>query len=154
MNDKDIERFFTKVEQGENENDCWKWHGTKLNGTYGHFKLNKKMILAHRLSYEYHNNCQIKEGNIILHSCDNPECTNPNHLKEGTQLENIIDRQNKNRQNKGEQQRSAKLTEQQVKEIRLKYSYKNITHSKLANEYQVATSTITQVLNYYNWKDI
>ena len=152
MNDNDINRFLSKIELGENEQDCWKWHGTKINGGYGHFNMNKTMKLAHRLSYEYHNKCKIQEGMCILHICDNPECTNPNHLKEGTQLENIADKINKNRQNKGEQHRSAKLTNEKVKEIRVKYSNGNITHMKLAKEYQVSQSTITQVLNNKYWK--
>lgn len=34
---------------------------------------------------------------VVMHSCDNPECTNPNHLSIGTQKENMHDAAQKGR---------------------------------------------------------
>jgi hypothetical protein len=34
----------------------------------------------------------IKKGMSVLHSCDNPECFNPDHLRQGTALENAKDK--------------------------------------------------------------
>jgi hypothetical protein len=31
------------------------------------------------------------EGKVVMHSCDNPPCVNPNHLIVGTQSENMLD---------------------------------------------------------------
>ena len=39
----------------------------------------------------------IPDGLLVLHSCDNPSCVNPDHLRVGTQAENIQDRDAKGR---------------------------------------------------------
>lgn len=61
----------------------------------------KRHCLAHRLSYEVANNTTISSDELVLHSCDNPGCVNPKHLRLGTHQENIQDRDSRNRQAKG-----------------------------------------------------
>jgi hypothetical protein len=63
-------------------------------------KLNKH-CLAHRVSYETFNNVVLTSEQIILHSCDVPNCINPNHLMLGTHQDNVQDKVNKGRQAKG-----------------------------------------------------
>src|ERR1041385_5030391 len=72
---------------------CWKWRGERHAHGYSVIRLrgNRKINwLAHRLSWQIHNG-PIPEGLCICHKCDNPECTNPEHLFLGTQLDNIKD---------------------------------------------------------------
>jgi len=38
-----------------------------------------------------------EEPEVVMHTCDNPACINPDHLRAGTQLENIQDRVKKSR---------------------------------------------------------
>jgi DNA invertase Pin-like site-specific DNA recombinase len=56
----------------------------------------------------------------VLHSCDNPPCCNPHHLRSGTQLENVQDMHAKGRARKakGLENGRAKLSDKQVAEIR------------------------------------
>jgi HNH endonuclease len=77
-------RFFNKILF----NDCWEWTGS-LNGEkgYGMFYDGSKRIYAHRFSYLIHYG-EIPEKLIILHSCDNSKCVNPDHLSVGTHKEN------------------------------------------------------------------
>jgi hypothetical protein len=144
------ERFWSKVLKSDDENGCWEWQAHTCNG-YGKFNLNGKMILSHRFAYEDINNKKIGERMCILHSCDNPKCCNPAHLREGTHLDNVTDMVNKNRQIRGEKQHFSKLTELQVVEIREKTHLK--TH-QLALEYCVDVSTIRKIISRRIWKHI
>ena len=132
--DRIQERFWSKVLKSDDENGCWEWQAHTCNG-YGRFGLNGKMILAHRFAYEDINKKKIEEGMCILHSCDNPKCVNPAHLREGTYLDNITDMINKNRQaiTRGERNGNCKLTELQVVEIREKSHLKTDRKSTRLN---------------------
>lgn len=60
-------------------------------------------------------------GGVVLHSCDNPRCINPEHLSLGTHKDNTQDmlRKNRNRPPRGESNGNRKLTAAEVEEIRL-----------------------------------
>jgi len=53
----------------------------------------------------------------VLHSCDNPECTNPKHLFLGTQRDNMLDKNAKGRQARGAGNGRAKLDEAAVRDV-------------------------------------
>ena len=75
---------------------CWVWDGSFFKDGYGQLKRYGKNLKAHRVFYEHYKG-QIPEGLCILHACDNPACVNPDHLRPGTTLENVQDRDAKNR---------------------------------------------------------
>jgi hypothetical protein len=55
-----------------------------------------KSFKVHRYVYEIHKGA-IKRGNVIMHACDNPACINPEHLEQGTPLQNTRDMVRKGR---------------------------------------------------------
>ena len=68
---------------------CWLWTGA-TNGRYGHIQVNGKTAVAPRVAYTLFRG-PIPQGLFVLHSCDNPLCVNPEHLRTGTHRENMRD---------------------------------------------------------------
>jgi hypothetical protein len=77
-------RFFGSFEK--QSDGCWKWkHGLNYEG-YGHFRVRRKTLSAHRYSYQKFVG-PVPEGKELHHLCDHPWCVNPEHLKPVTSLE-------------------------------------------------------------------
>lgn len=91
----DIERFWSKVLKGES---CWEWSGPQFPNGYGRFNARgwDYSILAHRAVYQLSVG-SIPDGMVIMHLCDNRLCVRPDHLRAGTQAENIRDMLSKGR---------------------------------------------------------
>jgi hypothetical protein len=87
--------FWKRVDKTTNPKGCWEWTGnTDIDG-YGTFNCNHKKWLAHRFSMLIAG--QDPEGWIVMHSCDNPPCVNPEHLSLGTPADNTQDMLSKGR---------------------------------------------------------
>lgn len=70
---------------------CWTWSGLKnAKSGYGYMHHRGKPIPAHRISFALHNG-GILDGLVIIHICDNKSCVNPDHLREGTNQDNLDD---------------------------------------------------------------
>ena len=138
------------------ESDCWE--GLNLlsdKDGYLAFSREGKSLRAHRLAYETWVG-PIPEGHVVRHKCDNPPCINPDHLETGTVADNNRDRSMRGRNNpaQGESHRSAKLTEQDVFDIRSEYATGQITQKALAEFYGVSRSLVGLVVNHDRWKHI
>lgn len=145
------ERFWEKVNViGVDE--CWEWMGAKSHG-YGLIGVNGKMIGTHVISWELHNSA-VPDGLCVCHHCDNRKCVNPTHLFLGTLADNIQDMIKKNRQARGENHGLAKLKDEQVLEIRIKYSTGEFTQKQLAEEYKIDQAGISNIVNRKTWKYI
>jgi hypothetical protein len=84
---------------------------------YGRTYFRGKPWVAHRLAL-FLSRGLLNTKSHVLHSCDVPNCINPNHLREGTNLENVRDAQARDRNSKGERHGRSKLTAEEVKQIR------------------------------------
>ena len=78
------------------ESGCWIWLLHRDKDGYG--RIGHKRELAHRVSYRAFIG-ELPKGQCVLHACDNPACINPQHLRAGTQRDNITDMLAKGRQN-------------------------------------------------------
>jgi hypothetical protein len=72
----------------------------------------------HRFMYWLFNNGRLPENPfIVMHTCDNRQCCNPEHLVEGTRGLNVKDAAAKNRMPIGKKHWNCKLSPETVEEI-------------------------------------
>lgn len=117
---------------------------------YGRMKKDGVTYKAHRLSW-FVANKTIPVGHVIRHKCRNRNCVNPEHLETGTQAENCADRERDGTTARGERSGNAKLTEEQVLEIRNRVNY---TQSELAEEFGVSDTLIGNIIRRESWKHV
>lgn len=102
----------------EPNSGCWLWTAGLTGAGYGAFERDKKMYLAHRVSFQLFHDTEIPKGLFIRHSCDVRACVNPGHLLPGTQADNVHDAVLRNRVSHGSGIWTAKLKKEQIPEIR------------------------------------
>src|SRR5689334_15771557 len=100
------------------EKACVLHKGATCDG-YGVKKYKRKNVRAHRLAFCQANNIELEsiDGKVVMHSCDNPLCINPEHLTLGSHADNCKDKVSKGRQAKGETCGNSRLKNSQVLEI-------------------------------------
>lgn len=71
--------------------DCVFYSGHIGKAGYGldYEPKTQKTVLAHRKAY-YDVYGEIPKGVVVMHTCNNKTCVNPQHLKLGTQSENVL----------------------------------------------------------------
>jgi hypothetical protein len=134
------------------EAGCWVWMGSTQVRGYGEIISNNRKHLAHRASYEAFVG-KIPKGMYVCHACDNVACVNPNHLFLGTQKQNLQDMANKGRSTRGVKNPMAKLTEEQVKEIKRGFAVGK-TDVELSVQFNISRSTIYGIRNRRLWSYI
>ncbi len=89
-----------------------------------------------------------RSGELLgLHSCDNPPCCNPAHLRWGTPSDNMRDMHERGRHTK----RGHKLTDAQVIDIRSRHGQ---TLHQLADEFGVSFGLISQIRTGRIWRHL
>ena len=143
-------RFFKKVNKTDT---CWLWTACKDKAGYGWFGINHKNIRTHRFSWLLAGNI-IPEGHVVRHKCRSKNCVNPDHLETGTHADNQADRKRDGTATyaKGEKSASHKLTEDQVRAIRV--NPENKSGYRIAKDYNVNEQTIYDIILRKTWKHI
>lgn len=143
------QRFFAQVDKRDG---CWAWSSAKDKDGYGMFRGDVNGVQytrAHRFSWAFHSQAVIPDGMVVCHSCDNPECCNPEHLRLGTHQDNQRERRSKGRHGPNRTP-AAKLTESQVREIRLS----NENQSELAARFGVTQTTVSDIKRRRSWSHV
>lgn len=142
MTPKDLARFWSKVDKA---GDCWEWTAAKRSSGYGAFWLGE-MQSAHRVAY------RLTHGElppVVRHTCDNPACVRPDHLRGGTVQDNADDMVSKGRQARGERNGTAKLTRELVRQIR--YLYPRKGQAELGRIFGVSRDAVWSIVHGRRW---
>lgn len=130
---------------------CWLWTGPLSRKGYGRARLDRKHQPIHRISWQLFRG-EIPDNLHVLHRCDVPSCANPEHLFLGTNQDNIDDKMAKRRHRHGDGHHNAKLTAEQIPEIRGLRG--KLSQRKIAKLFGVAQHTIAQIQLGKGWYHI
>lgn len=137
---------------------CWGWRGPVASNGYPIITDDGRQQTATRVSWRIHRGETPPQGSCVMHACDNPPCTNPEHLRIGTQQENVDDMIGKGRMAMTNSQPDApcakKLTSANVREIRTLYKDFGIRAKDLAARFDVTPAAIFNVIAGRTWRHI
>lgn len=142
------QRFWEKVDR-RGPNDCWEWQAYCDEDGYGKITVNRFPRRAHRFSWQLAHG-PIPNGAWVLHKCDNRPCVNPGHLYLGTAADNARDALQRTGHYVGENAPTAKLTWDQVRQIRKRYAAGE-TRSSIASDYGVTRGCIGHIVINQTW---
>lgn len=150
-----LNRFFSKIGQ-INDDGCIEWFAKSMIQGYGVFSIGGIHILSHRIAWILENGL-ISNELEVCHKCDNPPCCNLDHLFLGTHADNAADMAMKGRGGSfprpGEMNNLAKLTEDNVREIR-SLANTGMTHKGIAHRFGVTRQNIGFIVNEKTWTHI
>lgn len=135
------------------EGGCLVWPGKPHTG-YGVCSFKGRNHYVHRLIYE-HLVGPVPEGMEIRHYiCHNGMCANIEHLTVGTPKQNAQDKIDAGRQPRGEQVNRARLTADQVVEIRNLYQTGEWTMARLAQKFCIDDGQVCRIIHRKAWAHV
>lgn len=139
--------LYRAVAERPESDDCMIWPYAKNGHGYGILRIAKgKNARVHRLAYEaaFGPMDPSLDG---CHRCDNPACFRPEHIFPGSRTVNMRDASKKGRTVRGTRHGSAKLTEDQVRAIRVDPR----PQQAIANEYGISQMSVSFIRRRVNW---
>jgi hypothetical protein len=136
---------------------CIEWTGASNPNGYGKVKISGQIMDAHVASWRIANGGNpVPVGQLIMHSCDNRKCVNPDHLSCGTSSDNMVDCRDKNRLYvaRGESVHNAVLTESIVRDIRDAWRQPGMSQRKVAARFGLKYSVVRAALEGRSWKHV
>ncbi len=128
---------------------CWLWGGAQHDTLpYGIWRLDGKAARAHVSALTASGVGMTEEKPHVLHSCDQPPCVRPEHLRPGTPAENSDDMVRRNRNRVG---RRSCLDESRVIELRCRYA-EGEPVAALAEEFGIGQSAISHIVRGLHWR--
>jgi hypothetical protein len=143
-------RYSEKVDRTD-ARGCHPWTGSLDKNGYGYFRVNDRMVKAHRWAYENFIGT-LNPREVVRHTCDNPRCQNPRHLLKGSVRDNVHDMISRGRTGDfaGVSNGKAKISERDVLNIR-----KSTRDPKaLAVAYNMTVTNIRAIQKRLTWKHV
>lgn len=144
-----LQAFFRDKVLSCESDDCLIWPFSR--GGYPKMSHEGKRLFVHRLVCEARHGPPPTKRHQAAHTCGKGHegCVNPKHLRWATVRENVADTITHGTRNRGERHGAAKLTEDQVREIRaLKGRY---TQKEVADMFSVSAAAVSDIMRRTNW---
>ncbi len=148
----EVSRFWRLVNAGKPE-ACWQWLGDVDRNGYGIFFFHGTRRPAHELALSFTTGEVRSPGLDTCHSCDDPRCCNPNHLRFDTRQSNVDDMVRRGRNSVGSAHPSAKLTEQDVLTIRMRRA-NGARQKDLARDFGISEGEVQGIVYGLRWKHV
>jgi hypothetical protein len=132
------------------DNGCISSDIRKNSAGYNYTFLNRKLIMFHRYVLQQHTG-ESGEGKMALHSCGNPACLNPNHLRWGDYKDNSDDKYLHGTMRLGERVHSTKLTKEIVYDYKFTDKYPK-DYIKCASILGVSPNTLRLIVGNKTWR--
>lgn len=140
-----VSRFWRLVDERAPA-ECWPWLGDTRRDGYGVFRFRGRMVGAHELALSFTTGEQRHPDLDTCHSCDNPPCVNPAHLRFDTRQSNVDDMVARKGPNRVEQ----KLTAEKVVMIRERRAL-GARQKDLAEQFGVSNGEISMIVRGLRW---
>ena len=139
-----VTEFWSRVSQGKPD-DCWPWTGYTEDG-YGRYFFGGRMVGAHELAVTFTTGERRADSLDTCHSCNNPICCNPRHLRFDTRRSNVEDMDAAGRR----VNTTPRLTAEKVETIRIRRAH-GAKQQDLADDYGVTNGLISQIVRGRRW---
>jgi len=149
-------RLYDKIAINNLPGACHLWIASTRPDAYGTERpvIKYKMINYYAVRVLYFITYKVDPRSLlVMHTCDNPMCMTPKHLRLGDHQDNANDKVDKGRQYMGERHDRAILTEDNVISIRLLVS-EGVSQAECARIYGVHPNTINEIIRGKNWKQV
>lgn len=150
-----IERFHSLVRRF-GPDDCWPWSASLTTSGYGRFKINSyEAVPASRFALVLDSRAEHMDLHA-LHSCDNPACCNPAHLRWGTPADNAQDKIERDRWRGGDQagasNGAAKLDEAGLARV-VQGLKRGLNNKQIANGLPIGHAMVSKIRLGHMWKN-
>lgn len=155
-----MKRFWNKVNKnsghfgidGTYPTECHEWTGSLNRTGYGQFKLNNKVHRAHRVAFYLKNNKWPSKH--LCHDCDNPACIRLDHMFEGSNKDNMVDKEKKGRGNhpNGQDTSFALFTDEEIILLRELYEV-GFSGKRIARVLGIHAPPLYAILNGRTYKE-
>lgn len=133
-----------------NENGCFICT-THKSGKRGYPRMHEKLVFRHVYEQMFE---PLEEGDLIRHLCDNKLCINPEHLRKGTQFENVQDAIRNGKMPKGSKIGTSIYDELQIYGVKVLIERTDLTNAEIEYITNVSKDTVYEVRRGNQWKHV
>ena len=152
----DAMKFLTETVLNFSGDECLIWPFARARSRrhrgYGHLKIEGKTVQAHRYACEHVHGAAPFPAAQAAHSCGNGHlgCCNPKHVSWKTASENQLDRITHGTDGRGTRNPSAKLTDNDVREIRALEGVKS--QREIAKKFGIGQAHVHRIHKRLRWE--